>query len=83
MSPSSAVAGPLRVTLGLRLAMLTEIESLPVSLPSKALAETVELSGPSGKLQSKLVAVVFDLVPSVPQSSVQTSGESSPGSVAE
>ena len=63
--------------------MLTEIESLPLSLPSLALAETVELSGPSGKEQSKLVAVVFDLVPSAPQSSVQTSGESSPGSVAE
>ena len=55
--PSLAVASPVRVTVGATLAMATVIESSDGAPGSSSLAvtETIELAGPSGKVQSKLL----------------------------
>ena len=67
-----ALAEPVSVTVGPTLAIATVIESSDAAPGSSSLAVTVtvEAAGPSGKVQSKLLAVASAaLVPLVPQSS--------------
>ncbi len=67
------VARPSSVTVGATLAIDTVCVAVLPASPSESVActETVELAGPSGKVQSKLPLVfvfdAFDFVPFAPQ----------------
>jgi hypothetical protein len=86
--PSFAAVGPLSVTVGATLAIVTVrlSLSLPPS-PSLMVTLTVLLAGPSGKVQSKLPAPVvglkapFESVPLAPHVSVSRLNVSEPGSL--
>src|SRR5687767_4566433 len=81
--PSFALASPESTTVGATLATATTFESeamLLVGSPSLAVTETVTFAGPSGKVQSKLLAAAVSVLVPEPQDSVTVGFGSSPGS---